>query len=108
MPSKKSTRKQNEMKKDDSDRAPSRAEMPSWMVSEIIDMVIARWRGTLEQYKEDSLRNSGDGLYDAVFCEHNEHIAALCVLKAHHVTVPEHEKTEIIAMAKGLLNYSAV
>ena len=106
MPSKKSARKQYEMKKDDSDRAPSRAEMPSWMVSEIIDMVIARWRGTLEQYKEDSLRNSG--LYDAVFCEHNEHIAALCVLKAHHVTVPEHERTESIAMAKGLLNYRAV
>ena len=110
MPSKKSARKQYEMKKDDSDRAPSaprkKTEMPSWMVSEIIDMVIARWRGTLEQYKEDSLRNSG--LYDAVFCEHNEHIAALCVLKAHHVTVPEHEKTESIAMAKGLLNYRAV
>ena len=84
-----------------------KTEMPSWMVSEIIDKVIGKWRGTLEQYKEDSLRIIGDGLYDAVVCEHNEHIAALCVLKAHRVTVPEREKTEIIAMAKGLLNYSA-
>ena len=64
-----------------SNRSPSAhsAEMPSWMVSEIVNMVIDKWRGTLEQYKEDSLRNSSDGLYDAIFCEHNEHIAALAV-----------------------------
>jgi len=92
-----------------SNRAPpaSEAEMPSWMVSEIVNMVIDKWRGTLEQYKEDSLRNSSDGLYDAIFCEHNEHIAALAVLKAHHIAVPDREKTEVIAMAKELLNYTA-
>ena len=67
-----------------------------------MNIIIDKWRGTLAQNKEDDLRNAG--LYDAVFCEHNEKIAARCVFEAHYVTFPASMTHEmIVAAAKGLL-----
>ena len=75
-------------------------EMPGWMVDEII---IDKWRGTLAQYKEDDLRNAG--LWDAMFDEHNEQIAARCVFELYNVTFPASMTHEmIVAAAKSLLS----
>ena len=78
-------------------------EMPEGMVSEIMNIIIDKWRGTLSQYKEDELRKAG--LYDALFCEHNENIAARCVFEAYYVTFPASMTHEmIVATAKRLLH----
>ena len=63
-----------------------KTEMPGWMVHEIMTVITDKWRGTLAHYKEDDLRNAG--LWDAIFCEHNEQIAARCVFEAYNVTFP--------------------
>ena len=75
----------------------------------LIKSIIAKWSGTLEQCKEEALRNGPEGMYEAFFCEHNQYIAALTVLEA--VDLPymptrnliETERTRVIDMAKELL-----
>lgn len=95
------TRKQH-MSEHDSPTSADGTEMPDWMVSEIMNIIVDKWRGTLVQYKEDDLRKMG--LYDAVFCEHNEKIAARCVFDAHYVTFPASMTHEmVVAAAKSLL-----
>ena len=80
-------------------------EMSDDMVSEIVDMVIDKWAGTLEQYKEDWLRSNN--MYDAVFCEHNEFLTAKFLFRRTRLIHPEvqlpRSKARAIAKAKMLV-----
>lgn len=90
--------------------AENESDMPADLVLRVlIESIIAKWSGTLEQCKEEALRNGPEGMYEAFFCEHNQYIAALTVLEA--VDLPymptrnliETERTRVIDMAKELL-----
>ena len=77
--------------------------MPDGMVNELIRIIIDKWSGTLPQWDEDHLRDN-DALRDAMFCEHNEQIAARSVFEAFNTIFPvnmTHEMT--VAAAKALL-----
>lgn len=74
-------------------------EMSDDMITEIINMVMAKWVGKLEQYKEDWLRSNN--MYDAVFCEHNEFLAAKVLLADTPEALPRSKK-RAIAKAKKL------
>lgn len=55
-------------------------EMPPHLVEEIVNINLSKWRGTLERWKEDDLR--ANDLYDAIFSEHNQTLAACIWLEA--------------------------
>ena len=101
MPSKKNARKTRKAPKDVPNAQPP-AEMPESLATGILEMVVAKWCGALEPYKEEWLREQG--FYDLVFCEHNELIAAERLLREEGAPVPE-SKTERIAAAKALLSF---
>ena len=75
--------------------------MPEYLTRELINMNIAKWRGTLEAYKEDALRGT-PGLYEAVFCKHNQAVAATKVLGSCYPMFSEDEEV-LIGAAKILV-----
>ena len=75
--------------------------MPEYVTRELINMNIAKWRGTLEAYKEDALRGT-PGLYEAVFCKHNQAVAATKVLGSCYPMFSEDEEV-LIGAAKILV-----
>ena len=75
--------------------------MPTWMCAEIINMNIAKWSGTLESYKEESLR-SEPGLYESMFNEHNQLVAAKHVLENEFSSYPVFSKNKKVQKEKML------
>ena len=73
--------------------------MPEYLATELITMNIAKWSGTLEPYKEESLRST-PGLYEAAFCEHNQVIAAKQVLEGEFSCYPVFSKNKKVQMEK--------
>ena len=70
-----------------------------YLADELINMNIAKWSGTLEQYKEDFLRST-PGMYEAAFCNHNQVIAAKQVLEGEFSCYPVFSKNKGIQMEK--------
>ena len=56
------------------------AEMPHHLVELIVNIVLSKWQGTLERWKEDDLR--ARDIYDAIFSGHNQTLAACLWLEA--------------------------
>ena len=75
--------------------------MPADLAHAILEMVVAKWRGALEPQKEEWLR--AQGMYEMVFCEHNELIAAERLLREAGRAIPE-SKTGRLVAAKALLS----
>ena len=73
--------------------------MPEYLARELINMNIAKWSGTLEQYKEDDLRST-PGLYEAAFCKHNQLIAAKQVLEGEFSCYPVFSKNRDVQMKR--------
>ena len=70
-----------------------------YLADELINMNIAKWSGTLEQYKEDFLRST-PGMYEAAFCNHNQVIAAKQVLAGEFSCYPVFSKNKEVQMEK--------
>ena len=73
--------------------------MPEYLATELINMNIAKWSGTLEPYKEERLRST-PGMYEAAFCKHNQVIAAKQVLEGEFSCYPVFSKNKEVQMEK--------
>ena len=73
--------------------------MPEYLATELINMNIAKWSGTLEPYKEEFLRST-PGMYEAAFCKHNQVIAAKQVLAGEFSCYPVFSKNKEVQMEK--------
>ena len=71
--------------------------MPEHLATELINMNIAKWSGTLESYKEEFLRSTS-GMYEAAFCKHNQVIAAKQVLEGEFSCYPVFSKNKEVQM----------
>ena len=73
--------------------------MPEYLATELINMNIAKWSGTLDPHKEEFLR-SRPGMYEDAFCKHNQVIAAKQVLKGEFSCYPVFSKNKEVQMEK--------
>ena len=73
--------------------------MPQYLANEIINMNIAKFKGTLEAYKEEFLRET-PGMYEAAFCEHNQVVAAKVILEDEFSCYPVFSKNKNIQLEK--------